>query len=206
MTPSSANVLVKIKEKKQETAGGLVLPENAQKRPTEGVVIATGPGIVHPESGKLLDLDMKVGDAVMYGDFDGAEVEIDGEPHQILRDKDLIAGYPANEEISEENIRVFGDCVLVRLAAKETKSRGGIILTVSEGTEDAPQKVDYGIVVAVGPGHEAMDKSRAKPVVKSGDSIRFLNFQGAQIKMGKNEYAVIRDASITCRWTAIQTR
>ena len=83
LTPVSNNVLVKVKEALASTAGGIIIPDNAKEKPTDGTVVAVGPGRIHPESGVQMEMAVKVGDNVIYGKFDGSELKYDEKEHQV---------------------------------------------------------------------------------------------------------------------------
>ena len=75
LQPLQNNLLIKIKPPKSETTGGIFIPDNAKERPNEGIVVASGPGRVHPETGLQLNIAVQTGDGVIYGKFDGTEMK-----------------------------------------------------------------------------------------------------------------------------------
>ena len=80
-----------------KTAGGIIIPDTAKEKPTEGKVIAVGPG-GRDESGKLIPIDLKAGDRVLFGKWSGTEVKIDGVEYLIMKESDImgiIEGTPA---------------------------------------------------------------------------------------------------------------
>ena len=72
-----------------KTKGGIIIPDTAKEKPQEGEVIAVGPG-ARDESGKLVPLDIKAGDRVLFGKWSGAEVKIDGEELLIMKESDVM--------------------------------------------------------------------------------------------------------------------
>jgi chaperonin GroES len=72
------------------TKGGIVLPDTAREKPQEGKVIAVGPGKLL-DSGQTVQMDVKVGDKIIYGKYGGTEVKVDGEEYIILRQDDVLA-------------------------------------------------------------------------------------------------------------------
>ena len=72
-----------------ETTGGIIIPDTAKEKPQEGEVIAAGPG-ARDESGKLVPLDVKAGDRVLFGKWSGTEVKIDGEDLLIMKESDVM--------------------------------------------------------------------------------------------------------------------
>jgi chaperonin GroES len=72
-----------------KTAGGIIIPDTAKEKPTEGEVIAVGPG-GRDESGKLIPIDLKKGDRVLFGKWSGTEVKIDGVDYLIMKESDIM--------------------------------------------------------------------------------------------------------------------
>jgi chaperonin GroES len=83
-------VVVKAIEQKPQTKSGLYVPDTAKERPQEGKVLAVGPGRV-TDDGKRIDMDIKVGDTVVYSKFAGTEFNEDGEELLILTERDILA-------------------------------------------------------------------------------------------------------------------
>ena len=88
--PLHDRVLVRRVESEMKTAGGIIIPDTAQEKPSEGEVIATGSGI-KAEDGKLTALDVKAGDKVLFGKWSGTEVKVDGEELIVMREDDIVA-------------------------------------------------------------------------------------------------------------------
>jgi chaperonin GroES len=72
-----------------KTAGGIIIPDTVKEKPTEGEVIAVGPG-GRDESGKLIPIDLKEGDKVLFGKWSGTEVKIDGVEYLIMKESDIM--------------------------------------------------------------------------------------------------------------------
>ena len=89
LQPLEDRIVVRPSEAEEKTAIGLVIPDTAKEKPVQGTIVAVGPGFVR-EDGSRREPMVKVGDKVMFGRYDGTEVTIDGEPHLILREKDLL--------------------------------------------------------------------------------------------------------------------
>lgn len=87
--PLHDRVVVKRLEAEQKTAGGIIIPDSAKEKPQEGEIIAVGPG-ARDESGKLVVLDVKVGDKVLFGKWSGTEVKIDGQDLLIMKESDIM--------------------------------------------------------------------------------------------------------------------
>ena len=88
--PLHDRVVVKRVEEDTKTKGGIIIPETAQEKPMQGKIIAVGPG-GRDEAGKLIPIDLKKGDSILFGKWSGTEVKIDGEEHLIMREEDLLA-------------------------------------------------------------------------------------------------------------------
>ena len=87
--PLGDRVLVKRVEEESKTKGGIIIPDTAKEKPQEGEVIAVGPG-ARDESGKLVELDVKVGDRILFGKWSGSEVKIDGQDLIIMKESDVL--------------------------------------------------------------------------------------------------------------------
>ena len=87
--PLHDRVVVKRIDAEEKTKGGIIIPDTAKEKPQEGEVIAAGPG-ARDESGKLVPLDLKAGDRVLFGKWSGAEVKIDGEDLLIMKESDVM--------------------------------------------------------------------------------------------------------------------
>src|SRR5215468_7003308 len=81
-------VLTRI-DAEEKTAGGIIIPDTAKEKPQEGRVVAIGPG-GRDESGKLIPIDVEVGDRVLFGKWSGTEVKIDGEELLIMKESDIM--------------------------------------------------------------------------------------------------------------------
>ena len=88
--PFGDRVLVKPTKVEEVTVGGIVLPDTAQERPQEGEVVAVGLGRTNDE-GKRIELEVKVGDRVVYSKYAGTEIKEEGEEYLMLRESDLLA-------------------------------------------------------------------------------------------------------------------
>jgi chaperonin GroES len=87
--PLQDRVIVKRLEEEEKTKGGIIIPDTAKEKPQEGKVIAVGKGKM-TEEGKLIPLDVKVGDKILFGKYSGTEIKIDGEEHLIMREEDIL--------------------------------------------------------------------------------------------------------------------
>ena len=87
--PLHDRVVVKRIEQEEKTAGGIIIPDTAKEKPQQGEIVAVGPG-ARGEDGKLVALDVKVGDRVLFGKWSGTEVKIDGAELLIMKESDVI--------------------------------------------------------------------------------------------------------------------
>ena len=87
--PLHDRVVVKRVDEDTKTKGGIILPETAQEKPMQGEIIAVGPG-ARDESGKIVALDVKKGDRVLFGKWSGTEVKIDGTEYLIMKESDIM--------------------------------------------------------------------------------------------------------------------
>jgi chaperonin GroES len=87
--PLQDRVIVRRLEEEEKTKGGIIIPDTAKEKPQEGKVIAVGKGKV-TEDGKVIPLDVKVGDKILFGKYSGTEIKIGGEEHLIMREEDIL--------------------------------------------------------------------------------------------------------------------
>ena len=87
--PLHDRVVVRRIEGEEKTKGGIIIPDTAKEKPQEGEIIAVGPG-ARDESGKLLPIDPKAGDRVLFGKWSGTEVKLDGEELLIMKESDIM--------------------------------------------------------------------------------------------------------------------
>jgi chaperonin GroES len=89
LRPLQDRIIVKRLEEESKTAGGIFIPETAKEKPQKGEVIAVGNG-KKTEDGKILAVDVKAGDKVLFGKYAGTEIKIDGEEFLIMREDDIL--------------------------------------------------------------------------------------------------------------------
>jgi len=95
--PLHDRVVIRRIESDDRTAGGIIIPDTAKEKPQEGEVVAVGPG-ARDEAGKLISLDVKAGDRILFGKWSGTEVKIDGQEYLIMKESDvmgIVEGKPA---------------------------------------------------------------------------------------------------------------
>jgi chaperonin GroES len=87
--PLHDRVVVKRTDAEEKTKGGIIIPDNAKEKPSQGEVVAVGPG-GRDEAGKLIPIDIKVGDKVLFGKWSGTEIKLDGEDVLIMKESDIM--------------------------------------------------------------------------------------------------------------------
>jgi chaperonin GroES len=87
--PLHDRVVVRRLTAEEKTKGGIIIPDTAQEKPQEGEIVAVGPG-ARDESGKVVALDVKKGDRILFGKWSGTEVKIDGEDLLIMKESDVM--------------------------------------------------------------------------------------------------------------------
>lgn len=89
LRPLADRVLIKRLEAEEKTKGGIIIPETAKEKPMEGEVVSVGPG-ARAEDGKIIPLELKKGDRVLFGKWSGTEVKLDGEDFMIMKESDVM--------------------------------------------------------------------------------------------------------------------
>ena len=87
--PLHDRVVVERIDAEEKTAGGIIIPDTAKEKPSQGEIIAVGPG-GRDESGKLIPIDLKVGDTVLFGKWSGTEVKLDGVDYLLMKESDIM--------------------------------------------------------------------------------------------------------------------
>jgi len=87
--PLHDRVLIKVLDSEEKTSGGIIIPDTAKEKPQEGEVVAVGPG-AKSEDGKIISMDVKVGDIVLFGKWSGTEIKIDGTEYSIMKESDVM--------------------------------------------------------------------------------------------------------------------
>ena len=89
LKPLHDRILIKIIEEAEKTKGGIIIPDTAKEKPSEGEVVAVGPGIINKD-GKRNPLEVKPGDKILFSKYSGDEVKIDGKDLMIIKEEDVI--------------------------------------------------------------------------------------------------------------------
>jgi chaperonin GroES len=201
IVPLNNFILVRTAEAVAETTGGILLTGKAKQKKTQGTVVAVGPGRTHPDSGLVFAMPVSVGDTVVYGQYDGTEIDINGVPHTLIRDDDVLVKYPAantNTELTLDSVQVVRDTVLVSIEQrKEMETEGGILIAKSSKTAHKPST---GTVVQVGPGKMAANGALMAMEVAVGDGVKFRDFAGNEVEIAGQEYSVVKMTDILAKF------
>ena len=87
--PLHDRVLLKVLDSEEKTKGGIIIPDTAKEKPQEGEIVAVGPG-AKTEDGKIVKMDVKVGDKVIFGKWSGTEIKIDNIEYSIMKESDIM--------------------------------------------------------------------------------------------------------------------
>lgn len=194
--PLNNFLLVKIAGYKEQTDGGILLTGKAKIKKTEGKVVSVGPGKTHQDSGVVFCMPVKEGEGVVYGKYDGTEIDLNGEKHILIRDDDVLVKF-IGDELNLESADVTADNVLVYVERKEEETEGGILIAKSSKSESRPST---GQVVKVGPGRMAANGELMAMEVEVGDMVKFRDFAGNDVNIGDKEYSVVRMADILAKF------
>jgi chaperonin GroES len=88
--PLGDRIVIKPMEAEEKTKGGIILPDTVKEKPVEGTIVAAGPGR-KSDDGKIVEMEVKVGEKILYGKYSGTEVTIEGEEYLIMRESDIFA-------------------------------------------------------------------------------------------------------------------
>lgn len=197
IAPLNNFILVKTAEAVEETTGGILLTGKAKQVKTEGTVVSAGPGRTHPDSGIVFEMPVHVGDGVVYGRFDGTEIDISGAKHTLIRDDDILVKFSGGEQLTMDSVEVVRDNVLVYVERKEVETEGGILIAKSSKSE---QKPSTGEVVKMGPGKMAANGELMAMEVAIGDMVKFRDFAGNEVEIQGKEYSVVKMSDILAKF------
>ena len=163
---------------------------------TEGIVISKGPGKTHQESGILFPMSVEEGEGVVYGKYDGTEVEYNGEKHTLIRDDDVLVKYDG-DELTLDTASVINDNVLVSVETEEEQATAGGLLIAQTSSKKRPST---GTIVKVGPGKMASNGSLMEMDVNPGDMVKFRDFAGNEVTIQGKEYSVVKMVDILAKF------
>jgi chaperonin GroES len=143
-------------------------------------------------------MPVQPGESVLYGKYDGTEIDYNGEKHALIRDEDILVKWSGSEGLNEDNAEVVSDNVLVRVTdSKEDETSSGLVIaaTVKKGS-----KPSTGEVVKVGPGRMASNGEIMTVDISVGDMVKFRDFAGNEVMIGGEEYSVVRMPDILAKF------
>lgn len=198
INPMGNAIFVKVKDTLTATTGGILLPDQAKERPTEGLVVAAGPGKIHPFTGVRITNPIENGVSVVYGKFDGRPVDYNGDECQMIRDDDVLLYYKG-VTLKYETVVPVRDYVLIALEDKygdgPMQTSSGVVIAAQVMKDEVPCE---GVVAKVGEGRMASDGSLTKAPVKSGDVVKFKDYAGNDIMIEGKPYSVVKMVDILC--------
>ena len=211
IAPLNNFLLVRVAKAVEATSGGILLSGKAKQVKTEGTVVAVGPGKTHPDSGITIPMPVQVGANVVYGKYDGTEIDYNGEKHTLIRDDDILITYTTPSLDSLDTVQVTRDNILVYVEEKEVATEGGILIAKTSKSESKPS---IGLVVKIGPGKmaangEIISISAAATVnndhddttlLQTGDYIKFRDFAGNEVTIDGKEYTVVKMADVLAKF------
>ena len=121
--PLHDRVVVKRIDAEDKTAGGIIIPDSAKEKPSQGEITAVGPG-GRDEAGKLIPIDLKVGDRVLFGKWSGTEVKLDGQELLIMKESDIM-GVLTDRSRRQEEGRVSAQPVSLILRSRRSRRLEG---------------------------------------------------------------------------------
>eukprot|EP00970_Alexandrium_tamarense_P007143 scaffold1250_cov190-Alexandrium_tamarense.AAC.5 len=194
ITPLGNFVLVKTKDTLDATDGGILLPDQSKERPTEGEVVAAGPGKLHPHTGVRITCPITAGDSVLFGKFDGHDMNYNEEAVTMIRDDDILLYY-RGVRMTLENVIPCRDYVLVELTKAKTETSSGIVVAESVMKDYQPCE---GKVVKVGEGRMTSTGEFSDSPVSVGDKVKFKDYSGNAVKIEGKEHMLVRMVDILC--------
>eukprot|EP00963_Diacronema_lutheri_P008954 scaffold776_cov347-Pavlova_lutheri.AAC.152 len=174
--PAGDRVFVKLGVEEEVSTGGILLPNTAQKKPSEGSVVAVA----------AEDATVKIGDQVVYSKYAGTEIELGGEDHVLLKEEDVV-GIKGGS--SYKDLKPLGDRVLIKVSKAEEATSGGVLLT-----DSAREKPLTGEVIAVGPGKKGEENT---PTITPGSTVMYQKYAGTEFKdKDGSEYIVVQGSDV----------
>jgi chaperonin GroES len=194
ITPVGNFILVRVKDTLTATSGGILLPDQSKQRATEGLVIAAGPGKVHPFTAVRIHNPIKEGMSVLYGQFDGKAVTYNDDACQLLRDDDCLLYYEG-VTMKLDNVFPVRDYVLIELDddPETLSTSSGVVIASQVMADTLPCE---GTVVKVGEGRMASTGEFTKPQVAAGDRVKFRDYAGNEVKIEGKDYTVVKMVDI----------
>lgn len=189
LQPANHNLLVKVAEASEKTAGGIFLPDEAKEKPTFGEVVEAGPG-KYLGNGVKIPMHIGQGDMVMYGKYGGTDLNYDENKHTIVTQDDILCKFK-NGDLKVSACEPIFDRVLVKVNDASDQTTGGILLSSS-----AQEKQNCGTVVSIGSGR-FMENGEMEPLsIAAGDEVYYGSYAGTNVTLEDEEYIILRIADI----------
>jgi len=181
-----ARVIVKEIKLEDTSKGGIFIPGQEKTQTNRGVVISMGDGSM-TEDGTKIPMVVAVGDEVIYSQFSGSPIEVDGDIFLILNERDILC------VMGGDGTRVIGGRCLVKEIKLDEVSKGGIFIPGQDKLQ-----TNKGVVVSVGEGG-TLDNGHKYPIsVDMGDTLIYASFAGSPIVIDGEVYMVLNERDILC--------
>ena len=141
-------------------------------------------------------MPVAAGEGVVYGKYDGTEIDYEGGRHTLIRDDDILVKF-SGDKLTLESADVVSDNVLVKVDASEEETASGLVIAA---TAKKGGKPSTGEVVKVGPGRMAANGEIMTVDIGVGDMVKFRDFAGNEVKIEGDEYAVVRMTDILAKF------
>ena len=197
LSPVGNYALVKISEGRDSTKGGVILPDQAKEKPSEGLVVAAGPGRTHPDTGTLVPMPVSEGESVLYGKFDGTPVKYCDEDHMLIRDDDVLLAWSGGS-MTLDGVRCISDRVLISVTKVEDTTASGLALAPGAAEQ---AKTSAGEVVKTGEGKLAANGELMPTCVGVGEFVKFREFAGSDVKLEGKDYVICRMSDCLAKWS-----
>lgn len=199
LRPLGNFILVKKADVQSKTDSGILLSKKSSIIKTEGIVISAGSGKPHRETGIMYPIPVVPGDGVIFGKYDGTEVELDGSTHTLIRDDDVLVKFSQNR-LTLDTVEAVNDNVMIAVEEDLGVTSGGLFLASSK-SEDGSEKPSTGEIVKVGPGRMDMNGERMEMCgLIAGDKVKFRDYAGSEVEVEGKEYAVVKVADVLAKF------
>lgn len=189
LKPAGHNLLVKVAEAEDTTSGGIILPDDAQEKPSFGQVVEAGPG-KYLGNGIKIPMHVSKDDIVLYGKYGGTDLNYDNDKHTIVTQDDVLCIFKDSDYTVSSCQPIF-DRVLVQVEKASEEMVSGLIISAT-----AKEKQHCGKVVAVGPGR-FMENGETEPKsIDIGDFVYYGAYAGSEITLESEEYVIVRVADV----------
>ena len=162
-----------------------------------GKVVSSGPGRLHADSGELIPNPFSPGETVVYGKYDGTEVQYEGTKHMLIRSGDVLVKFPAGKEMTLDNVQMTFDQCLLKVEKVTEETSSGLLLASSAVSSTRPS---VGEVIKVGPGRFAANGNRIEMEVAVGDIVKFRDFAGNEVTVEGEDYAVVKTGECLAKY------